>query len=78
MQEILFHRVIDGAGTVAAFTVGVGRHRQRVLRKLEDMRGQGAPGDALEGAAAAVNDTADAVITRIEAAGRVEFADGAL
>lgn len=77
MAEIQYHRVINGAGSVAAFAVGVRRHRERVLRKLEDSCTR-LPGDALESAATAINDAADAVIARIEAAGRVEFADGTL
>lgn len=76
-QEILFHRVIDGVGAVASFKVNVQRHRERVLTKLQDL-GSRTPGEALESAATAINDTAEAVIARIEAAGRVEFADGTL
>ena len=77
MSEIQSHRVINGAGTIAAFAVDVRRHKQRVLSKLEAMRPR-LPGEALESAATAINDIADAVIARVESAGFVEFADGAI
>ena len=77
MSELQCHRLIDGAGAVSAFKANVQRHRERVLTKLEDML-SGIPSETLESAATAINDTADAVVARIEAAGRVEFADGAL
>lgn len=77
MQEILFHRVINGAGTVAAFKVGIDRHKQRTLIKLQDMQTK-LPGEALQSAAAAINDMTDAVVARVETAGRVDFADNAI
>lgn len=77
MQEILYFRSVSGAGAVSAFAVNVQRHRERVLAKLQDL-GSRTPGEALESAASTINDIADAVTARIEAAGRVEFADGAL
>lgn len=77
MQEILFHRVISGEGAVTSFKVNVQRHRERIMAKFEDSRVR-LPGEALESAATEINNTADAVIARIEAAGRVEFAEGAL
>lgn len=77
MSEILYHRVIDGVGAVTSFKVNVQRHRERVLMKFQDMLSR-VPGEALESAATTINDAAETVIARIEAAGRVEFADGAL
>jgi hypothetical protein len=77
MQEILFHRVIEGVGAIAAFKVNVQRHRERVLTKLQDMLSR-MPDEPLEGAATTINNMADAVIARIEADSRVEFADGGL
>ena len=78
MQEILYFRSVSGEGAVSAFAVNVLRHRERVLAKLQDMRARCAS-EPLETAATAINDMADAVTARIEAAGRIEFiADGAL
>lgn len=73
MGEILSHRNTNGAGTVAAFKVDVNRHLQRSLDKLRHL-----PGDVAETTTATLNDTADSVIARIEAAGVVEFADGVI